>query len=81
MLMKITKSLIVVARLLKYYGYEILKLEGDTCVDFPMTFSAILFKKHLYLNLGLLFDELNSHLYIIFSVKLEDELIKIKHNL
>ena len=39
----------------KNLGYEILKLEGDTCVDFPMT-AAILFKKEDILNLGL-FDE------------------------
>ena len=39
----------------KNLGYEILKLEGDTCVDFPMT-AAILFKKQDILNLGL-FDE------------------------
>ncbi len=39
----------------KNLGYEILNLEGDTCVDFPMT-AAILFKKEDMLNLGL-FDE------------------------
>lgn len=39
----------------KNLGYEILNLEGDTCVDFPMT-AAILFKKKDLLDLGL-FDE------------------------
>ena len=49
----------------KNLGYEILKLEGDTCVDFPMT-AAILFKKEDILNLGLL---MKIYLYIILIVK------------
>ena len=43
------------ALLEKNLGYEILKLEGDTCVDFPMT-AAILFRKQEMIDLGL-FDE------------------------
>ena len=39
----------------KNLGYEIFKIEGDTCVDFPST-AAILFKKKEILDLGL-FDE------------------------
>ena len=39
----------------KNLGYEVLKLEGDVCVDFPIT-AAILFRKQEIINLGL-FDE------------------------
>lgn len=39
----------------KNLGYKVLNLEGDACVDFPMT-AAILFKKEDILNIGL-FDE------------------------
>lgn len=39
----------------KNLRYEVLKLEGDVCVDFPMT-AAILFRKQDMINIGL-FDE------------------------
>ncbi|MDC1032971.1 glycosyltransferase [Candidatus Pelagibacter sp.] len=39
----------------KDLGYKVLNLEGDVCVDFPMT-AAILFKKQDMLNIGM-FDE------------------------
>ena len=39
----------------KNLGYKVLNLEGDTCVDFPMT-AAVLFRKNEMVELGL-FDE------------------------
>lgn len=39
----------------KGLGYKVLNLDGDVCVDFPMT-AAILFKKKDMINIGL-FDE------------------------
>ena len=39
----------------KDLGYKVLNLEGDVCVDFPMT-AAILFKKQDMINIGM-FDE------------------------
>ena len=39
----------------KDQGYDVLKFDGDVCVDFPST-AAVLFKREEILNLGL-FDE------------------------
>lgn len=39
----------------KNMGYKVLNLEGDTCVDFPLT-AAILFKKQDMIKIGM-FDE------------------------
>ena len=45
----------------KKLGYEVLQLDGDVCVDFPMT-AAILFRKQDMIDIGL-FDE---NLFIYF---------------